>query len=216
MKENLELSKKITAYNHARTYDSVADEYQKRLKKTRCIKKETTKILLDYMKKNDLVLDLGCAVGYDTKMLSKKCKVVGVDISNEMVKRAKIQNKNNNRVKIIQGDFSSMPFNRKFNGIFANAFVHLFPSGKYEKVFIKMKKVLVKGGFAYISTTLSKKSKEGWYIKRDYNSKEKRFRKYWTKNALQKALKKEGFTIIKYFEIIDPFDKHFMNFIVRA
>jgi SAM-dependent methyltransferase len=201
--------------SQAKTYDSVAHEYQARLKKTRAIKKETTQILLDYLKPGEFVLDLGCAVGYDTKMLSKKCKVVGLDISQEMVKRAKRENKGNRRATIRRGDFLSISFDKKFDAIFANAFIHLFPSGTDMKALWKMRSVLRPGGVAYISTTRSERSKEGWYRKKDYHSSEKRFRKYWRKAELSQALKKTKFNIIKYFEIDDPFGNHLMNFIVR-
>lgn len=204
-----------SAKAHAKTYDSVAKEYSERVKKQKQIKKETTQILLDYLKQNSLVLDIGCAVGYDTLMLSRKSRVVGLDVSPEMVRKAKAQNKNNKKVKIILGDFMATPFKEKFDGIFANAFIHLFPTGKYEKVLLKMRKILKPGGFAYISTTRSKISKEGWYRKKDYKSDGKRFRKYWTKMELARALKMTDFKIVKYFEKVDPFNKNYMWFIVE-
>lgn len=171
--------------------------------------------MLDYLKPGNRVLDLGCAVGYDTKMLARKCNVVGLDISPEMVKLAKQENVRNRKVKIIQGDFLAVRFKEKFDGIFANAFIHLFPTGTDRKVFEKMRVLLREGGVAYIATTRSKKSQEGWYYKKDYKSREKRFRKYWRKTELSQALEKTGFKIIRYFEFDDPFGKHQMNFIVR-
>jgi ubiquinone/menaquinone biosynthesis C-methylase UbiE len=204
-----------SAQSHAKTYDSVAAEYQERMKKQRQIKKETTQVLLDYLQPGERVLDLGCAVGYDTLMLARKCQVTGLDISPEMVKKARHQNRRNKRTRILLGDFVSMSFKEKFGGIFANAFLHLFPTGEYEKVLAKMRRVLRDGGFAYISTTRSKRSKEGWFRKKDYKSQEKRFRKYWTKREMTHALEVAGFHIVKYFENIDPFGKHFMYFIVQ-
>lgn len=200
---------------HAKTYDSVAKEYRERLKKARTVKKETTQILLDYLKPGNQVLDLGCAVGYDTKMLARKCNVVGLDISPEMVNLARQENKQNYKVKIIQGDFLAVSFKGKFDGIFANAFIHLFPTGTDRKVLQKMLMLLRESGVAYIATTRSKRSREGWYYKKDYKSREKRFRKYWRKTELSQALQKAGFKIIRYFEFDDPFGKHQMNFIVQ-
>ena len=200
---------------HAKTYDSVAKEYRERLQKARAIKKETTQILLDYLEPGNRVLDLGCAVGYDTKMLARKCNVLGLDISPEMVKLAQQENARNHKVKIIQGDFLAVRFKEKFDGIFANAFIHLFSTGTDRKVFEKMRVLLREGGVAYIATTRSKKSREGWYYKKDYKSKEKRFRKYWRKTELSQALQAAGFKIIRSFEFDDPFGKHQMNFIVQ-
>lgn len=204
-----------SAQTHAKTYDSVAAEYQERVKKQRQIKRETTQVLLDYLQPGDRVLDLGCAVGYDTLMLARKCRVTGLDISPEMVYKAKRQNRRNKKTRILLGDFVKMPFKEKFDGIFANAFIHLFSTGEYEKVLAKMRRVLRDGGFAYISTTRSKRSKEGWFHKKDYKSKEKRFRKYWTKRELTSVLRAANFRIVKYFENIDPFGKYFMYFIVQ-
>jgi SAM-dependent methyltransferase len=200
---------------HTKIYDSVANEYKERLIKARQIKKETTQLLLNYLKPGDLVLDLGCAIGYDTKMLSRKCSVVGIDISEEMIKKARSQNKGNRKVTIIHGDFLSMKFDRKFDGIFANAFIHLFPTSIDAKVFKKIRTSLGAGGVAYISTTISKRLKEGWYTKKGYSSKEKRFRKFWTKKALTKLITDSDFKIVNQFDLKDPFGNHLMNFIIQ-
>ena len=196
----------------SKTYDSCAAEYQERLKKQKVIKKETTRILLKYLQPKSRVIDIGCGVGYDVLMLSKKCEAYGIDISPEMAKRARQRNKN---ATIILGDFLRYRFVDKFDGIFSNAFIHLFPTGIYEKVLREMHRILTTNGVAYISTTRERRSREGWYRKKDYRSKAKRFRKYWTKTELSKALIELGFTIVKYFEMTDPFGKRFMNFIVR-
>jgi hypothetical protein len=42
-----------------------------------------------------------------------------------------------------------------------------------------------------------------------------RFRKHWTREEMEQALRKAGFQVEKYFEVTDPFGKQFMNFVVR-
>ncbi len=196
----------------ANVYNSAAPEYQGRVRKLKQIKKDTTKMLLDLLKPGDHVLDVGCAVGYDTLMLSKKCKTYGIEVSPEMVRRARQRNQ---EATILAGDFLQYPFKQQFNGIFANAFIHLFPSGTDKLVLRKMHRILKSGGAAYISTTRANRSKEGWYRKKDYLSEEKRFRKYWTKRGLAQALKETGFSTVQYSEVTDPFNKRFMIYLVR-
>jgi len=56
-----------------------------------------TNILLKLLKikKNDIVLDLGCGSGIHMQLLSPKCKkIIGLDISKEMIAKAQSLLKN--------------------------------------------------------------------------------------------------------------------------
>ncbi len=61
------------------------------------------------------ILDIGCGGGYNIKRMLSKCregKIVGYDVSEESVKKAKKVNKGESRVKILKGSVEKMPFKK--------------------------------------------------------------------------------------------------------
>jgi len=59
------------------------------------------------------ILDVGCGGGFNIKRMLTKCpegKLVGLDISEESVKKAKSVNKGEPRVEIVQGSVTDLPF----------------------------------------------------------------------------------------------------------
>lgn len=61
--------------------------------------------LLDY---NKVILDVGCANGYYTKLYAKKCKrIIGIDSNHELIKRAKEENP---KIEFIEADAEKIPF----------------------------------------------------------------------------------------------------------
>ncbi len=60
------------------------------------------------------ILDIGCGGGYNIKRMLTRCskgKMVGFDISEESVKKARKVNKNEPRVEVVRGSVEKMPFN---------------------------------------------------------------------------------------------------------
>ncbi|NLT08502.1 MAG: class I SAM-dependent methyltransferase [Ruminococcus sp.] len=105
---------------------------------------------------NGKIADLGCGGGYNIKRMLKmsaKAKFIGVDISDESVKKAQKVNKDEigKRVKIIRGSAEKLPF--KDNSIdLITAFETVFFWKKPEKAFREICRSLVKGGcFAVIN-----------------------------------------------------------------
>ncbi|MBI2076276.1 MAG: class I SAM-dependent methyltransferase [Candidatus Aenigmarchaeota archaeon] len=80
----------------------------------------TKSILLEYLepKENDVILEVGCGPGVWTKLIAEKCKkLIAIDISKDMLKRAK-RYVNRKNVKFLLSDsFSQTDF--KFDKIFA-------------------------------------------------------------------------------------------------
>ncbi|MEM1574399.1 MAG: methyltransferase domain-containing protein [Nitrososphaerota archaeon] len=111
------------------------------------------KVLLKYIKQG-LVLDIGCGTGKQTLFLAKKhVKVIGLDISNEMIRKAleKAKNKNICDCFFIVGSGEFLPFkNNSFNNIisFFGALNHM---PKYEIAIKEISRVLKKKGMAIIS-----------------------------------------------------------------
>ena len=105
---------------------------------------------------NGKVADLGCGGGYNIRRMlemSTKAKFIGLDISDESVKKAQKVNKEElgKRVKIIKGSAEKLPF--KDNSIdLITAFETVFFWKKPEKAFREIYRSLVNGGcFAVIN-----------------------------------------------------------------
>ena len=96
------------------------------------------------------VADLGCGGGYNIRrmlQMSAKAKFIGLDISDESVRKAQKVNKDElgKRVKIIKGSAEELPF--KDNSIdLITAFETVFFWKAPEKAFGEIYRTLVKGG----------------------------------------------------------------------
>ena len=72
---------------HAATYDSVADEYEKRVETLRPVTEYCLSKLVKELEPGSKVLDIGCAVGYTVEIFNKAGMVAdGIDISPKMIK----------------------------------------------------------------------------------------------------------------------------------
>ncbi len=85
---------------------------------------EYGKGLLEFIPKNNeqTILDLGCGTGTLTVQLADLCsKVVGVDSSQNMIDKAKIQFGN---IEFLVCDALALPFDEEFDVVFSNAVFH--------------------------------------------------------------------------------------------
>jgi malonyl-CoA O-methyltransferase len=111
---------------------------------------------LDYIKlKPKTILDLGCATATFSRYLKKrfpKAKIISVDISYEMLKRAK--NKQRwwrNRYSLCNADMESLPFKaQSFDLVFSNQVVHWADS--LTNVFNEVNRILRHDGLFLFST----------------------------------------------------------------
>src|SRR3972149_1130296 len=188
---------------HVQTYDALAEEYENRTKALALGTKKNTDWMSKYVRKNGKILDLGCGVGLATSFFIKKgFKLTCIDISPKMLFYAKRRDPS---AIFIQRDFLTTNFSSQFDGIFAFSFIHLFPKTVLNKVLKKIHKSLKQGGVAFIESTKSKKSSEGWEIKKDYSDKHRRYRRHWTKTELIQTLTQSHFKILGSKEVTDPF-----------
>ncbi len=199
--------------SHKKTYDALAEEYEARVEELRPVTEDLMSYFSSYVKPGGKVLDIGCGIGLVIDVLNRKgFKASGIEISSRMANYARERNPDTD---ILVGDFISTRFNKKFDGVVAFAFIHLFPKEQILKILHKISLVLSPGGVALISSTESPESKEGWYAKEDFNKKEKRFRKFWTETELRKSIQKAGFKVLDLKKFNDPFGKIWMDFFVQ-
>jgi len=108
------------------------------------------------VKKGETVLDLGSGAGLDAFIISKKVgnkgKVIGVDITREMIKSAKKYAKKYNykNVEFILGDIEKLPIeDNSIDVIISNCVINLAPNKS--KVFKEAYRVLKKKGRMFVS-----------------------------------------------------------------
>jgi len=113
-------------------------------------------IALSSMKEGDRVLDLGSGAGFDCFLASKKVgktgKVIGVDMTIEMIQKARDNALKNNysNVEFKLGEIENLPIeDESIDVIISNCVINLSP--EKEKVFKEARRVLKNSGKMYIS-----------------------------------------------------------------
>ncbi|KYK33191.1 MAG: arsenite S-adenosylmethyltransferase [Thermoplasmatales archaeon SG8-52-3] len=113
-------------------------------------------VAISNIKEGDIVLDLGSGAGFDAFIASKKVgntgKVVGIDFTDEMIKKSKelADKYNYQNVEFRKGDIDNLPFkNEYFDVIISNCVINLAPNKL--KVFKEAYRVLKKDGRMYVS-----------------------------------------------------------------
>jgi arsenite methyltransferase len=108
------------------------------------------------LKEGDVVLDLGSGAGFDSFLASKKVgergKVIGVDMTEEMVSKAKELSKKYDygNVEFRLGDIENLPVeDGSIDVVISNCVINLAPDKA--RVFGEAYRVLKKGGRMYVS-----------------------------------------------------------------
>lgn len=111
---------------------------------------------LGTIKNGDVVLDLGSGAGFDVFLAAKKVgnngKVIGIDFSEEMIKKAENNAKKYNykNTEFRYGDIEKLPVDdNSINVIISNCVINLAPNK--DKVFKESYRVLKKGGKMFVS-----------------------------------------------------------------
>ncbi|TFG35138.1 MAG: arsenite methyltransferase [Parcubacteria group bacterium] len=108
------------------------------------------------IKEGDIVLDLGSGAGFDCFLASRKVgkegRVIGVDMTEEMIKKAKINSEKLGikNVEFILGEIENLPIEDNFVDIvITNCVINLTPDKA--ETFKEIYRVLRKGGRVYLS-----------------------------------------------------------------
>jgi len=148
-------------------------------------------VAMSKIKEGDIVLDLGCGAGFDCFLASERVgkdgKVIGVDMTQEMIRKAKLnaEKRGVKNVSFLFAEIENLPIkDNSVDIIITNCVINLTPDKT--KTFQEAYRVLRKGGKMYISDIvllreLSKEQREdkdlltgcvaGALLKEDYLNK---------------------------------------------
>ncbi|PYZ94950.1 SAM-dependent methyltransferase [Salipaludibacillus keqinensis] len=81
-------------------------------------RKSIVPFIQKHFPKGSFIADLGCGDGYGTyKLAQAGFRVTGIDLSEEMIEKAKREERNN-RITFVQGDLTKLPFEEEtFSGL---------------------------------------------------------------------------------------------------
>jgi SAM-dependent methyltransferase len=174
---------------------------------------ETTRQLIELMDvgEHDNVLDLGCGVGWATRVLAQKASrgtVVGLDLSDRMIAQAHTGYRNPHNVFFVVADASGIPCaTGLFNALFSVESIYYYP--ELGGAFSEVHRILRPGGKAYFLI--------GYYAENAYGHE-------WAKHIdipvnllgaaeYTAALKRSGFASATHRRIIDstPFPEDWIS-----
>lgn len=139
--------------------------------------------------KERVVLEIGCGIGRITEFLSQRfAKVYGIDISEEMIKKARERLKNYKNIEFTANNGKSYPLpDSSIDFIFSYiVFQHMSNKGVIESNFREIGRVLKKDGLAKIQVRGLPTSKNNWF-----------YGPAFTQPEIKKILDIAGLNIIK-------------------
>ncbi|MFH1187353.1 MAG: methyltransferase domain-containing protein [bacterium] len=175
------------------SYDKTADVHVKKICGLRPMK--PFKNFISRLKKDSLVLDLGCGPGLDAEMFAREgFGVIGVDFSEKMIGLAKgrVDSAEFKVMNVKKLDFED----ESFDAVWANAILlHIFKKD-ISLVLNEVFRVLKKGGVLYVSV----KEGDEEILKPDarYGG-VKKFWSFFQKDEIEGELKKAGFKILESY-----------------
>jgi len=164
---------------------------------------ETTRQLIELMNvdEHDNVLDLGCGVGWATRVLAQKAArgiVLGIDLSDRMIGQARSAYRNPHNALFLVADASGIPCSQGFfSSVLAAESIYYYP--ELDQSFCEVHRVLKPGGKAFFLNS--------YYAENTYGHE-------WAKhidipvqllgtNDYVAALKKCGFATVTHRRIVD-------------
>lgn len=165
------------------------------------------------MKNCKTLLDIGCGLGQDAIYFSKQgLKITAVDFSEEAIK--KLKSKNTNNITFYHQDIKKLSFpENSFDCIYAHLSLHYFDDTTTEKIFNNLYKILKTGGIVCIKckSTDDMLYGKGKELERDMFNKEGKTRHFFSKEYMEKKLRK--FKNIRIRKTTSVYHKYKSSFI---
>jgi len=126
---------------------------------------ETTRQIIELMEieEHDNVLDLGCGVGWATRVLAQKASrgiVLGIELSDRMIAQARTGYRNPHNALFIVGDASEIPCSEGFfNAVLSVESIYYYPDVEF--VFREVHRILKPGGRAFFLISYFKENASG-------------------------------------------------------
>src|SRR5436190_10226773 len=126
---------------------------------------ETTRQLIELMHVDeyDNVLDLGCGVGWATRVLAQRAArgmAIGIDLSDRMIYQARTQYRNPHNAFFLVADASGIPFGDAFfNSLFSVESIYFYPG--LDLAFHEVHRILRPGGKAFFLVGYYKENSYG-------------------------------------------------------
>lgn len=180
-------------------YDLLADEYRVRAEAPSPAQESPeylAGLLLSQLHDPIRLLELGPGSGSVLSALGKAANdTVAVEISPRM---ASLAHRNAPDALIIIADALNVDFPKhSFDGVYAGAFLHLFPMPEAEKMVQRIARWTKPGGVVFINTSISNQSGESIEVKEDYVLRVARFRSKWTEVEFRQMLEHNGLSILE-------------------
>lgn len=147
---------------------------------------------ISLLPKNSKILDVACGCGRDTQYLTEEgFNVIGIDVSEELLKEARLRTKNCNFQKM---DFLDLDFSKEtFDGVWCMAGISSIPKDNITVAIKEFYKVLKKDGILYIDI------REGHgqeIVTKEKYENAPFYYSYLTKEELENLLKESNFQIL--------------------
>lgn len=193
------VSKTLVEENNKAVFDETAAEYDRRADQYYISQKDILKPFVNevrnvFLRDQEIhVLDIGCGVGLNLKVLANYgFNVCGLDISENMIRYAK---KRCPSANFFSGTMQQYNPDRLFSGIIAEAFLHCIPRKLSVDVLKKARRMLLPGGIFICSIRIDGAKEEGWHVKEDYSSNAERYKRYPKREDLESEFKEAGFLV---------------------
>ncbi len=141
-------------------YNNIASDFSS----TRAVVWPEVVSLFDYIKKEDIVLDLGCGNGRFVNIIKEKGGVyLGCDVSENLINIAK-KNYPNESFQVTEP--LSLPFSdNHFDVTYSIAVLHHIPSKEFRLEFLQQAKRVLKKGGIFVLTAWKPKDKQERFLK---------------------------------------------------
>jgi ubiquinone/menaquinone biosynthesis C-methylase UbiE len=178
--------------NVGNIYDKIADAYSKLFFTTNRLEK-TVNEFLTMLPENAKILDVGCGPGGDAQyFIEKGFKVVGIDVSKEMLRIAK---RRVQKARFEVMDMRNLSFeSQRFDGIFAAYSLIHIPKNNAEGVLREFHRVLKPSGLLFLSVYEGNGER---FVDEPLLKGERIFTSFFTQNELKHLLLKSGFRVLK-------------------